>query len=490
MHEISMKNLIILLPLFVAACSAAPTYSVPATKGLVSEKSFRGAVEEGKRFNYDWWKRFNDPLLNELIDAAAKSNLDIQVAVLKVEEARAGSTATGSRLMPSVNLESTASDTRSGLPAAFKLASPDTRAYRVDLNASWEIDLFGAARASLTASDFEAKAASYGIDAVSLMVTSEVARQYFIWQGARTRMKLIQDILDTQKETERLTGSRLKNGQSSKFDFSRASSETRKIASQIPELETLISTTENRIAVLLNESPIKVLPLLQQAKEPQLADVPIMASGQPVELLERRPDLKVAEMKFEAEQARLKEKRANQLPKFYLSALFGREGLTINSIPLSPVMYSNVALAFAMPVFNAGRLQAEVDGQSAREKAASLNYEKSVLTAVEDVEDSLVALNKKKEQLSEQIEASKQLNMSLHHAKSLYREGQIDLLQLLDVQRGVLAEDMAVTESKTQVLINAVQLFKAMGGGWEVEKTSKPPDSSVTGMTKADKSKS
>jgi len=429
-------------------------------------------------------------LLNALIDAAAKSNLDVRMAVLKVEEASAGSTATGSRLLPSVNLDSTASDTRSGLPAKFKVASPDTRAYRVNLNMNWEIDLFGAARASLNASDFETKAANYGVDAVNLMVASEVAKQYFIWQGARTRLHLIKSILSTQKETERLTESRLRNGQSSKFDLSRASSESSKVAAQIPELETLISTTENRIAVLLNESPIDVLPLLQNSTAVKQAEVPVMASGQPVELLARRPDLKVAEMKFEAEQARLIEKHANQLPKFYLSALFGREGLTLNSMPLSPVMYSDVALAFAMPIFNAGRLQAEVDGQSAREKAASLNYEKAVLTAVEDVENGLVALNKKKEQLAEQTETTKQLAISLNHAKSLYREGQIDLLQLLDVQRGVLAEEMSVAESKTQALINAVQLYKAMGGGWQIEKTSESPAACTVGNAEAEKSRS
>jgi outer membrane protein TolC len=114
-------------------------------------------------------------------------------------------------------------------------------------------------------------------------------------------------------------------------------------------------------------------------------------------------------------------------------------------------MYSNIALAFTMPIFNAGRLQAEVDAQSAVEKSAALTYQKSVLTAVEDVENALVALSEKRLELAEQLEAKKQLEKSLYHANSLYREGQIGLLQLLDVQRGLIAEELSIAESRARL---------------------------------------
>ena len=467
----SRKTIFLAIPFLIAGCSTLPNLSTPPTKDIVAADSFRGASELGNKYNETWWNSFNDPLLSNLIAIATKSNLDFRMAVLKVQEARAGSTANDSRLLPSVNIESTVSDSRTGLPKPYKIGAPDIRATRANVNMAWEIDLFGAARESANAAKFEAKAAAYGVDAVRLMVASEVARNYFIWQDARIRLGLLKKFLETQSETERVVSNLEKNGQASAFDLSRASAETRKVSAQIPALETLISISENRIAVLLTESPIKALPLLQNSTKPELIEAPSMPTGQPVELLERRPDLKVAEMKFLAEQSKLKEKHANQLPKFYLSALLGREGLTINSTPLSPVMYSNVALAFTMPIFNAGRLQAEVDAQSAVEKSAALTYQKSVLTAVEDVENALVALSEKRHELSEQLEAKNQLQKSLYHANSLYREGQIGLLQLLDVQRSLIAEDLSIAESRSQTLLNSVQLYKAMGGGWITEKS-------------------
>lgn len=467
----SKKIAFLAIPFLFVACSTLPKLSTPPTKDIVAADSFRGSSEYGSKFNESWWNSFNDPLLSNLIEIATKSNLDLRMAVLKVEEARAGITANDSKLLPSVNIQSTLSDSKSGLPIPYNLGMPDVRATRANLNMEWEIDLFGAARESINASKFEAKAATYGVDAVKLMITSEVARNYFIWKDARARLALLKNLLEKQSETERLVSNLEKNGQVSAFDLSRAAAETRKVSAQIPALEILISISENRIAVLLSESPIKVLPLLQNQTNTDLTNAPLMPAGQPIELLERRPDLKVAEMKFLAEQSRLREKHANQLPKFFLSAVIGRQGLTINSTPLSAVTFSNVALAFTMPIFNAGRLQADVDSQSAVEKSAALTYQKSVLTAVEDVENALVTLSEKRVELSEQLEAKNQLEKSLYHANSLYREGQIGLLPLLDVQRALIAEELTVAESRRQTLLNSVQLYKAMGGGWVTEKS-------------------
>ena len=477
------KIAFLVISFLIAGCSTLPKLSTPTTKDIVAANAFRGASEQGSQFNETWWNSFNDPLLSNLIDIATKSNLDLRMAVLKVEEARVGITANESRLMPSVNIESTVSDSRSGLPKPYKTGAPDVRATRANLNMAWEIDLFGAAKETVNASKFEAKTASYGLDAVRLIITSEVAKNYFVWKDARARLRLLKKFLETQSETERVVSNLVKNGQASAFDLSRASAETRKVSAQIPALEMLISISENRIAVLLSESPIEVLPLLQNPPAPELTEAPSMPIGQPIELLERRPDLKVAEMKFLAAQSRLKEKHANQLPKFFLSALIGRQGLTINSTSLSSVMYSNVALAFTMPIFNAGRLQAEVDAQSAIEKSAALNYQKSVLTAVEDVENALVALSEKRAQLSEQLEVKNQLEKSLYHAKSLYREGQIGLIPLLDVQRGLIAAELSIAESRSQTLLSSVQLYKAMGGGWITERSLAESNSAKTKKT-------
>ncbi|MDL2338384.1 MAG: TolC family protein, partial [Pseudomonadota bacterium] len=242
-------------------------------------------------------------------------------------------------------------------------------------------------------------------------------------------------------------------------------------------------TTEHQLAVLLGESATGARIGMDPAAPARLPDVPPLAAGQPVQLLTRRPDLQAAERQMSAESARLRESRADLLPKFFLAALFGGEDLRINSFDLSPVRYSNVALAFSMPIFNAGRLQAAVERQSARERSAVLAYEQRVLGAVQEVESSLVVLAEERERLAALGDAEAQRRIGLRHAESLYREGQIDLLPLLDAQRGVLAAELAALDSRTQLALGAVQLFKAMGGGWRVESDPATPDG--TGLSPA-----
>jgi outer membrane protein TolC len=211
--------------------------------------------------------------------------------------------------------------------------------------------------------------------------------------------------------------------------------------------------------------------------------VPALPPGQPAELLGRRPDLRAAERQLAAEGARLREARADLLPRFFIAALFGGQDLTINTQALSPVRYSNVALAFSMPLFNAGRLHAAEDRASARERGAALHYERAVLGAVQEVEDSLVALAQERERSRALDALQAQRRTALRHAESLRREGQIDLLQLLDAQRGVISAELAWTEHRTQLALDAVQLYKALGGGWrlpEARETTAPAGTPIS----------
>jgi outer membrane protein TolC len=167
-----------------------------------------------------------------------------------------------------------------------------------------------------------------------------------------------------------------------------------------------------------------------------------------------------------AEAARLRESQADQWPRLILGAVLGQQDLRLNGLNLAPARYSNVALAFSAPLFNAGRLRAAVERQSARERMATLQYERAVIGALHDVENSLVALDRERERSALLAAAVDSRREGLRHAQSLLREGQIDLLQLLDAQRGLIAAELAATDSRTQLALGAVQLVKALGGGW------------------------
>jgi NodT family efflux transporter outer membrane factor (OMF) lipoprotein len=432
-----------------------------------SEAVFRQSASSGPYADEAWWRTLGDARLAALVERAASANHDVRIAVERVRQARAGQAASESRLWPTVNATASASDASSGVPDAVKRAGlPDTRALRAGIEASWEIDLFGGVRAGADASEQDAQAAEYGVAGAQLAAASEVARQYFVLQGARERLSIVERLAQTQHDTERLTRSREREGQASRFDVERAAAEAQSVAAQVPPLSALIAVTEQRIALLVGASAVAQVPELGAQTPWPWTTVPDVAPGQPPELLRRRPDLLAAQRQLEAEGYRLDEARANRWPRFFLSALFGREDLKLNALDLAPVRFSNVALAFTLPVFNAGRVQAGIDAQGARQRTAALQYERTILAALEDVEDSLVALREERKRLQSLMATTTARRAALRHAESLYREGQTDLLQLLDAQRGVLASELAQSESQTLQAVDAVQLYKALGGGW------------------------
>ena len=465
------------LVLGISGCTATVEPARSFAQSHVTADKFRGASESGNTFELAWWQSFGDPTLADLIERALASNLDIRAAVLRVEEARSALRAVDSRRAPTLGLNASASDQQSGLPAQVKQNSPDVRAYRASVDLSWELDVFGAARAASTAAQFDAEAAAFGVDSARLLISAEVAKQYLVHQGARARLERVQALLQSQADSERLTQSREAAGQASRFDVSQAAGETAALSAQLPPLRALIATTEHQLALLLGRSASAVLEGIEATAPARLPEVPMLAAGQPVELLSRRPDLRAAGRQMAAASARLRESQADLLPKFFLAALLGGQDLRLNMLDLSPVRYSNVALAFTMPIFNAGRLQAAVERQSARERIAALSYEQRVLGAVQDVESSLVVLAEERVRLAAMSQTLALRRTGMRHAESLYREGQIGLLPLLDAQRNVIVAEIAAIESRTQLALNAVQLFKSMGGGWRVAAEAGTPAS-------------
>lgn len=465
------------LTIALVGCTSTAPPAPPDLKAV--GVSFKQAdPKDSRALDAATWHGFGDPVLEKLIAKARAANLDVRIAQQRVRQARAGSTAAASRILPTVAATGSVSDQRTGLSDEFKRGLPDTRAIRGAIDLSWELDVFGAARAAADAAELDVLAADAGVATAQWLASTEVARQYIVWQGARLRLQQLQTLLHTQKETERLTRSRQRNGLASHFDVTQAAAEVHTLYAQLPPLRTLVAVSEAQIHVLLGVSPSHPLQILPPHKAPTLPQVPPLSAGQPLELLQRRPDLRVAKQQLLAEAARLRESQADLLPRFFLSAVLGQQDLRLNALDLSPVRYSNMALAFTVPIFNAGRLRAEVERQSSRERAATLRYERAVLGALQDVENSLASLAQESARSAALTAAVSRRRVGVNHAQSLYREGQIDLLQLLDAQRGLITDELAATESHTQRDLGAVQLVKALGGGWH---TAEINESAVPG---------
>jgi len=455
--------------LALGGCAGNPDVPKP---GIPFRQVFRHEGEQqldNSSTDLQWWRHFGDEQLVQLVERSARANHDIRIAVERAKQARSGRLAAESRLFPSLDLSASRSDSRTGLPSAVKQSIPDTKATRAGVDVAWEIDLFGGARAAANAAEKDTAVATLSISGAQLITASEVARQYFIWHGTRLRLEALESLLQTQRDTERLTRSRNREGMASEFDVDRAASETLSVEASLPPLRTLMAVTESRIAVLSGSDASMPVPELHAAANQFHWPSPTAPlTGQPADLLKRRPDLMAAEQRLSAESSRLAEAKANRFPKIFLSALFGTQKLTINdTLSLPASRYSNVAAAFVLPIFNAGRIQAGIDAQSARERESLLSYEQAILGAIEDVENSLAALAGERQRVDALTAAATERERAVAHASSLFREGQIDLLQLLDVQRARLATELTLAESKAQQAVDYVQLYKALGGGWQ-----------------------
>jgi NodT family efflux transporter outer membrane factor (OMF) lipoprotein len=399
-----------------------------------------------------------------LVEEALGANQDITIALHRVAQARAGADAQASRLWPAVGVQASALRSGSGLPAPVKQEIPDTRALRAGIDVAWEIDLAGGVRAARDAARADTTAAAAGVQGARLLVASEVARQYFVLRSAHERLRIAQALAKAQRDTASRVESRLREGLASAFDLDRARAEADALDAQVPALRMLVGTTQTKLAVLLGRNPSA--PVVDADNGFAWPVARAIAAGQPSELLRRRPDLLAAEARVGAEALRTAEARAQWWPKLFLSALLGRQDLRLNALDLAPVHFSNVALALAMPIFNAGRIDAGVRVQSARADEALLVWQKAVLLAVQEVEDSLLARSQEAERNAALSLTVEHRRRSLQRAESLQREGQIDFLVLLDVQRSVLASELALSESRLQQALADVQLYKALGGGF------------------------
>ena len=477
-----MLPLAVVLALLSAGC-AAPTVPgkqpIPATDLPMSYRQASGVDPSAAAgltttdvpLDAATWAGFSDPLLQALVREARNNNPDVQIAATRVREASAGARAAASRLRPTVNATGSVSDERTGLPDAVKQGSPDTRALRLGIELGWEIDVWGAAQAAAEAADRDALSAQEGVQTAQWLASTETARQYLIWQGTRLRVQTLEALLAAQAETERLVRLQAASGQASEFDVSRAAGETQALAVQLPPLRTLVAVTEHQIDLLLGRRPGASAQDWRAGAHTQLPEVPYLAPGQPAELLQRRPDLRLAEQRLLAEAARLREKEADRWPRLALAAALGQQDLRLNLLDLSPVRFSSVAVALTAPLFNAGRLQAAADRQSSVAQRATLEYQRAVLGALREVENSLVALHEERQRSDALARSLVLRQQGLRFAQSLHREGQIGLLPLLDAQRALLAAELTHTESRMQAALGAVQLVSALGGGWHTSST-------------------
>jgi len=428
-----------------------------------------------------WWDSYGDPVLSDLVRRAARENRDVKIALERVRAARAGETVSRSWLYPSVGIQGAGFDHRTRYDSSTKQIvseAADTKGWQAGLQVSWEIDIAGRLRAGAAAAAADTRSSEDMARGVRLLVVSDVAANYFTLVGALRQLDTVRAISAAQDETLRLVAARERAGLATPFDVERAQTEASKARAAIPPLETVAAVSRHRIAVLIGDQAFSAASIA-----PSHADITIPAArpGQPADLLRRRPDLLAAQAQLDAANARRQQAMAEWFPRLLLGAAFGGEGLSVNGMALGAARFTNVAALIAMPIFNAGRTQAINDVAESGQKEALLRYEDAIVRALEDVENTLVALEQERQRAQLLQSAAGSAEAALGRAQSLYGRGQIDLLPLLDAQRARLSVRVGANDANTQLLLDSVQLYKALGGGWEV---FEPPTAPTAAQSK------
>lgn len=469
------------IALMISGCStpvAKPSVDVPT--------SFAAMPASEMEPEAAWWDSFHDPVLADLIRRAERENRDVKIAAERLRAARAGVTVSRSFLAPSVSATGAASDRKSGYGDAIKQQMPDTRSGSAGLDVSWEIDLSGRLRAGAAAASADALAVEDGLRGVRLLVMTDVATNYFTLVGAVRQLETLRAISAAHDETLRLVKARNRAGLATPFDVERAQTEAESARAQIPPLETIAAVSRHRIAVLVGDQAVNAAQI-----DPWRGDVvlPEAQPGQPATLLQRRPDVLALMAQLDAANARRQQAAAEWFPRLFLDASFGRQNVELNGIGLGSARYTNVAGLLAMPLFNAGRTRAINDIAESGQREALLRAEDGMVRALEDVENALVTLSSERQRSQSLQAAATSADSALGRAQSLYDRGQIDLLPLLDSQRTRLGVRLAANDSATRLLLDSVQLYKALGGGWQVfEPATESPQPTAAGAARASQS--
>jgi outer membrane protein, multidrug efflux system len=418
-----------------------------------------------------WWDGFGDPVLSDLVRRAARENRDVRIAAERVRAARSGETISRSFLMPSVGVSASGLNQKSRYDAETRQLVPDAKVAAAGVDVSWEVDLSGRLRAGAAAAAADAMATEDGARGVRLLAITDVATNYFTLKGALRQLDTMRAIAASQDETLRLVQARERAGLATSFDVERAKTDTSRAHAAIPPLETIAAVSRHRIAVLVGGQAFNAAAIVPFKGE---ATVPATRAGQPADLLQRRPDLLAAKAQLDAANARRQQAAAEWFPRLFLGAVFGRQGVDLNGSALGAARFTNAAALLAMPIFNAGRTQAVNDVAESAQTQSVIAYEDVIAKALEDVENSLVALHHEQQRAQSLRDAVESADSALTRARSLYARGQVDLLPLLDAQRAQLATQLGANDGNTQVLLDSVGLYKALGGGWQVFEAAGP----------------
>jgi NodT family efflux transporter outer membrane factor (OMF) lipoprotein len=409
-----------------------------------------------------WWSRFGDSTLNRLIAAALKDSPDISAATARIREARARRDVESAGLFPAID---------GGISSLSRRTDNDPgrvitgTSYAANLTASWEVDLFGRKRSAVQAAAANLGVARENLNSVHAALAAEIAATYTALRADEARLGVLRRNITTREQTAQLANWRKQAGEADSLEASRAQSSLESARAAIPALEQAIAQGRNQLALLSGREPGTLDTLLARGSGIPMPPASL-AIGIPADVLRQRPDVRLAGYQVLAAAATTREAEAARYPALTLNGSLGIDAINAGDFLDPQTAAANLATNITSPIFDAGRIRAGIEAASAAEQQAIDNYRATVLTALAETENALIACRRSAERLATLETATTLAREADELARQRYEAGEIDFLEVLDSQRTLLVLEENLLATRSDRTTAYIRLYQALGGGW------------------------
>ncbi|MBW7971222.1 efflux transporter outer membrane subunit [Bradyrhizobium sp. BR 10289] len=461
----------------LAGCAVGPDYISP-TIALPTHWS-DGAGKPPRQSPAQlaqWWRRFDDPLLNDLIEEAVQGNLDVAAAKARIREARALQRQSVGALFPQVSGSGSATANRSSAGVATEGVGATTyNQFQAGFDSSWELDLFGANRRAVESATYNVQASDDDLRATLLTLVGDVASYYIEARGYRARALLARRTAASQRATAALTQKKLDAGSTSPVDNAKAIAQAANTEAAIPAYETSYKEAVHRLGVLLGRDPTALVSRMARATAIPAPRLPL-PKGIPADLLSMRPDVRKAERQLAQYTAKIGQAEAALYPDVSLNGSLSTTALKLGDLGKNSTIGWSVGPSLSVPIFNGGKLRAAVDVAQAQRDEYHIAWRSAVLTALEDVENAIVSLAQERIRIRSLSESASRYGEAARLSRSLYESGSSSFLDVLDAERSQFSAEDSLLESRANLARDYVALGKALGGGWDGAIDSSRPE--------------
>ncbi len=451
-----------LMGVALTACTVGPDYQRPEIE-LPGAYPGGSADSAAPQIKSDWWTLFGDPELDALMHLAMTDNSDMQIAIARISAAIALAEQAGAPAYPSLSLTGTGLRGSTGAAATQTGVQVMTNSSQIGLAAAYELDLWGKIRRSREAANAQVNASVFNRDSVALVLAGLVANTYLGLRSLDAQITVVRDSIETRTKSLAIARAKLEGGLSSPIDVNQALAAKAASGAMLADLVRRRAQTQNQLAVLTGK-----LDLNLASKDVRTLPIPpVPPAGLPSTLIENRPDVRQAEQDLVAANARIGVAKANFFPSFTLTMSYGAQSLDFSQFLATPSNVWSMALGLAQPLFSGGLLQGKLDYANAQQQEVLALYVKTVRTSFRDVSDALVGVRQNlqaEDELTMQVGAS---SKAQELALLRYEAGYVDYLNVLEAQRSFNEASLAYVINRSARLQASVDLFKALGGGWQ-----------------------